>query len=144
MMCFERSLETWSSDLREIYDMAVLRYPSPVPSPFEEPKSLKHKVTSWFKTVTKPKCTCPKQTHSKPRKEKKLYYVVEPIVMPKKYANENKRYSYVGGELVPFIPAQISHLKETRRSFDPIEEDTAMCDYCKSRSISSLDDEEDY
>ncbi|CAK4079057.1 unnamed protein product [Aphanomyces euteiches] len=86
----------------------------------------------------------PSKPTPKPRKEKKLYYVVEPIVMPKKYANENKRYSYVGGELVPFIPAQISHLKETRRSFDPIEEDTAMCDYCKSRSISSVDDEEDY
>ncbi|KAF0735656.1 hypothetical protein Ae201684P_022325 [Aphanomyces euteiches] len=103
-------------------------------SPFEDTKSLKHKVSHWFKNVTKPKCTCQKVVPLKPRKEKKPFYIAEPIEMPQKYANDTKVYTLVAGQRLPYTPSQISHVKKNRRVYETIDEDLFVCDYCKARS----------
>ncbi|CAK4079059.1 unnamed protein product [Aphanomyces euteiches] len=111
---------------------------------FSTSTPLTHKVSGWYKTIaTGSKCTCPKHKPVKaPKKPKMMYH--EPIKMPRKYDDEKKLYSYVGGERVPYIPAQNAQLREARRSFDPIEETTPRCAYCQSKHHSSDNDDEDY
>ncbi|KAF0704616.1 hypothetical protein DYB37_006905 [Aphanomyces astaci] len=115
-----------------------------------EKSSLKAKVSSWFKTITKAsKCTCPYVTQPKPSKAKKSPYVVsEPIAMPRKYANETKLTTVVGGHRVPYIPSQVSQLREGRRSYDPIEETHVLCSHCQAQArrhtVTSMDDDDDY
>ncbi|KAF0700533.1 Aste57867_8940 [Aphanomyces stellatus] len=129
--------------------MPIVTVPATTTTP--EKKSLKHKVTNWFKAIvpTKSKCTCPKHTVSPhPKKEKKSYYVAEPIQMPRKYANEARLYSYVGGLRVPYIPSQISQLKDARTSYDPIDEEHILCAHCQEKTsrltITAADDDDDY
>ncbi|KAF0700532.1 Aste57867_8939 [Aphanomyces stellatus] len=120
------------------------------PTTTPEKKSLKHKVTNWFKAVvpSKSKCTCPKHSAPKPKKEKKSYYVAEPIQMPRKYANEARLYSYVGGLRVPYIPSQVAKHKGAASSFAPIEEEHIMCGHCQEKmarmTITAADDDDDY
>ncbi|ETV92969.1 hypothetical protein H310_12964 [Aphanomyces invadans] len=113
-----------------------------------EKMSFKVKVASWFQALTKrSKCTCPHATRAKQKKPKKTSYVVsEPIAIPRKYANENKPTTIVGGQRVPYIPAQVSQLREGRRSYDPIEEVHPPCTHClaqtRRHTVTSMDDDD--
>ncbi|KAF0700537.1 Aste57867_8944 [Aphanomyces stellatus] len=113
----------------------------------QKPKSaLKHKVSSWFKTILPDKCSC--KHLNKPQKAhvtKSLKCHIEPTLkIPRKYTHDaTKPVMWVGGLRVPFVPEQSKRLQGGQFAFAPIAEEKRVCDHCLNRSNVTIDDDDD-
>ncbi|KAF0712618.1 Aste57867_4754 [Aphanomyces stellatus] len=116
--------------------MAIQKITKPTQVGVATVHSLNVKVATWFRATLKlRRCTCPTRKFAKPKKPDVVVdWHVQPIALPRKYANNSKPFCLVSGWRVPLLPSHMATLKQRRNIYAVINEEVRLCVHCQDKA----------